>query len=508
MSKGRDEPAGERMGRLSRPPHPLLFELLYAPQFASDKVGTLPHLLRIDAAHVIMLGRRDLLERDLVRRLLEANREMARRVAAGEDILGSPPVHRGLYMLYEGLLGEMASPEAGGAVHLARSRNDINATVTRMRLREGLLSLLTSAVALLEVELSLAEGHRETLMSAFTHLQPAQPSSFGHYLAAVSSELLRAVEGLSRVWDEANRCPMGAAAGIGTSFPIDRQLVADLLAFDDPIPLSLDAVASRDYLARALSEAALMGTTLSRQALDLQTWGSRAYGFLDWPDELVSTSSIMPQKRNAYVLENIRGRGVAPLGALASTLAGFKNVAFSNSVEVSGEAAGHARPALEAVESAVRLLTLLVENVEVRPRAMRDFLDRAQTTMTAVADLLARDHGLPFRQAHDAVGRLVGRYPESDGVPVEELAAALEEEVEEVSGRRLEISAEALEAVLDPRACLEAARYGGGPAPESVAAAVANLRQRLEAVADDLDHRRQRLAALDAGLDAAAADFH
>lgn len=499
----------ERMGRLARPPHPVLFELLYAPQLAADKVKVLPDLLRIDAAHVAMLGARGLLPRDDARRLLEVNRDLARRVAAGEDVLGSPPVHRGIYMLYEGELVERLGSRLGGAVHTARSRNDINATLSRMALRRTLLSLLAAAVRLLDVELTLALDHRRTLMSGFTHLQPAQPSSFGHYLAAGASELTRAVEALSRLYDEVNRCPMGAAAALGTSFPIDRDRVARLLAFDAPVALSLDAVTSRDYLVRVLSEAALVGSTLGRQALDLQTWGSHAYGFLDWPDELVSTSSIMPQKRNAYVLENVRGRAVAPLGALTATLAGFKNVPFTNSVEVSGEAAGHAAPALAALESAVELTTLLLDHVEVRPQAMRRFLDGAQTTMTAVADLLVREHGVPFRTAHDAVGRLVARYPDASPgePPAAELAAALAEEVEAVGGERPEIPAAALERALDPVDCLEAAAYGGGPAPRVVEQEVAELRRRLDAVTATQAARRERLDAVDDALERAAADF-
>lgn len=494
------------MGRLAGGPHPLLRDLLYAPGLAADRRDVLPHLLRIDAAHVVMLARQGLLPEPAARRLLAANRGLWRRHRAGEDVLGAPEVHRGLYMLYEGALAEAAGAEAAAAVHLARSRNDINATVTRMRLREELVSLLPELAALLRGETALARRHAATPMCAFTHSQPAQPSTFGHWLAGTACELLRAAEGLAARWDEVNRSPMGAAAGFGTSFPIDRELVASLLAFDGAVASSLDAVASRDYLVRVLAEAALAGVALTRQTVDLQAWAGHAYGFVDWPDELVSTSSIMPQKRNAYVLETIRGRAVTPSGALAATLAALKGTPFTNSVEVSGEAPAHLWPALERLAVAVRLMALLVAELRVRPERMRAFLAGAGTTMTAVADLLVR-HGLPFRQAHDAVGRLVAERPDAGEAPAGEVAAALSTAVAAVAGRAVEVPVDELAAALDPEAVARAARYGGGPAPETVRELLDDLDERIGRLEGELDGWRRRLARLDDDLDEAAAPW-
>ena len=492
------------MGRLARAPHPALAELLYGPHLESDRVHVLPRLLAIDAAHLVMLAHRELIPVPVAARLLACNRDMARRHARGEDVLGSSPGHRGLYMLYEGELVRRLGAETGGAGHVARSRNDINSTATRMRLRDRLLDLLAEALDLIGSTLEAGDRHTETLMSAFTHLQPAQPSSLGHYLTGVGAEMLRAAADLADAYDRANRCPMGAAAGFGTSFAIDRGEVADLLGFEGPVRHSLDAVASRDYVVRALAVGSLMGTTLTRLALDLQTWGSAAFGFLDWPDDLVSTSSIMPQKRNAYVFENVRGQANAPMGALAATLSGLKNTTFSNSVEVSGEATAHLWPALAALSKALRLTLVMVSEMEVRPGRMRTFLDRAGTTMSALADRLVARHGLAFRTAHEAVGHLVRELPEGEEPAPGELVRRLERAVEEAGGGRLRLDVSDVSAALDPEQCLGAARYGGGPAPGAVEEVLAEQRLEVGRLEEWVSERRRRLAAAADRLEEAA----
>jgi argininosuccinate lyase len=313
------------MGRLTADPHSLLFDLLYAPQFARDRAEVLPWLLQIDAAHVVMLAERGILPRATAAGLLRVNREFAARGQEGEAVIEPPQVHRGLYMVYERHYVDRLGPEVGGAAHVARSRNDINATIARMRLRSELIALLEASGALVGAALGLACDHAGTTMSGFTHFQPAQPTTFGHYLAGVASELLRSLDLLAGAFGTVYRSPLGAGAGLGTSFAIDQELTTSLLGFDGVILNSLDAVASRDYAVQVLAALSMLGTTLTRLSFDLQTWGSHAYGFLRWPDHLVSTSSMMPQKRNAFVLENIRGRAAGPTGALVATLLGLKN---------------------------------------------------------------------------------------------------------------------------------------------------------------------------------------
>jgi argininosuccinate lyase len=481
------------MGRLSAAPHPELFELLYAPQFDHDRETVLPWLLRIDAAHVVMLAACGVLPRETAAGLLGVNRELAARAGAGEPVLAPPPLHRGLYMVYERHYVERLGPEIGGAAHVARSRNDINAAVARLRLRDELMALLTDGGELARVALARAREHAETAMSGFTHFQPAQPMTFGHYLAGVASELLRSLALLADVFGAVNRSPLGAGAGLGTSFPIDRELTASLLGFAAVIPNSLDAVASRDYAVQALAALSSLGIALTRLSFDLQTWSSMAYDFLRWPDPLVSTSSMMPQKRNAFVLENIRGRAAGPASALAATLLGLKNTPFSNSVEVSSEATSHLWPALASGRTAIRLTELVLREVEVDADRMRQFLDRGETTMTALANHLVARQGLPFRTAHDAVGRFLASAPAGEPLAAAAVRTGLERAIREVAGREVLLEEQAIDAALDPVACLQAARYGGGPAPDSVRAQLAGLEEARQLLAARVAAWRQDL---------------
>ncbi len=451
-----DSAAAATGGRLSRPPHPLLFELLYEPNLARDLEHVLPHLLKIDAAHLVMLARTGILAAPTAADLLVLNRELAARQQAGEPVLPSPPEHRGLYLLYEQQYITRLGATVGGASHVARSRNDINATVTRLRLRDALARQLGWMADLIAELLRCGFAEAETVMSGFTHLQPAQPTTFGHYLSAVAVALLRSMEDLADGYARVNLSPMGAAAAFGTSFPIDRELVAELLGCDGVVENSLDAVASRDYAVTVLSDLAMFGNTLTRFALDLQVWGSWAYGFLTWPDELVSTSSIMPQKRNAYVLENIRGQAAAPTGALMNALLGMKNTPFTNGVEVSGEAAAHLWGACASLEQAVRLMQLQVANLQLDRARMLSFCAAAGTTMTALADALVARHGLAFRSAHDVVGRLVRELDDAAVLATpHEVASRLPKILAELTGTASAPSAVEVAEILDLKAGVE-----------------------------------------------------
>jgi argininosuccinate lyase len=489
------------VGRLSRPPNPVLFRLLYEKQSERDLVEVLPHLLRIDAAHVVMLAHTNLLRPKVAAELLSVNRELGRLMKLGKEAFPTRPQHRGFYFLYEQEYIDRLGKQVGGAAHLARSRNDINATVTRARLRDELLEMLAEFCKLSHTMAAAGQKYSDAVICGFTHMQPAQPSTLGHYIAAVLSELVRSAEILDSAYDMINCSPMGAAAGLGTSFAIDRGEVAQLLGFPSIIPNSADAVASRDYLVHVLSGMAMLGISLTRFATDFQIWSSAAYGFLGWDDDLVSTSSIMPQKRNAFVWENIRGKAITPLGGLVNTLTGMKNVSFNNTVEVSAEASGHIWPALKAMLQAIQLVRLLIERLQVYPEKMREFLEDKQTTMTAVADLLVARYGLAFRAAHDSVSRLINQYP--DIPPAEEIGPILERIVADVAHMSLHLDGAELAMALDPVTTAAMARYGGGSSPAAVQAQVGSLVRRTSAMERRLKRRRLGLRLADQKLQAA-----
>lgn len=488
------------MGRLAAAPHELVRELLLDPQL-EQQAELLPHLLKIDAAHVVMLHGCALLDGARAAALLALNEELGARLAEEGRVLEAEPGHRGLYMLYEGEYVRRLGARTGGAAHLARSRNDINAALARLRARAALVALVDDGLALGASLVAAAGAHVDTTMAAFTHLQPAQPSSLGHYLAGWTAEFTRGLRWLDDCYAAINLSPMGAAAGLGTGLPIDPARVASLLGFDGVIDNSADAVASRDWGVRLLSALASLGVSLTRLATDMQTWSSAAYGFLDWPDELVSTSSIMPQKRNAYVWENVRGQAGVALGSLAGTLAGLKNVPFANSIEGGSEALAPLWPALQSTRTALRLTRLLVRALRVDRERMLSFLERSDATFTALADMLVLRHGLSFRQAHDAVGLFLRtRLPGPD-----EPARGIRRAVAQAVGAAVELDAEELRRALDARACTAAAVHGGGPAPDSVRAQLTVREQELLGLRRRQEARRAALAAGETRLRAASA---
>jgi argininosuccinate lyase len=495
----------ESVGRLSRPPNPVLFRLLYEKQSARDFEEVLPHLLRIDAAHVVMLAHTKLLSLNVAAELLRVNRKLGHLVKLGKEAFPTRPQHRGFYFLYEQEYIDCLGKQVGGAAHLARSRNDINATVTRVRLRKELLQLLAEFCKLAHTMAAAAQKHSDTVISGFTHMQPAQPSTLGHYICAVLSELMRSAEMLDSTYEMVNCSPMGAAAGLGTSFAIDRGEVAQFLGFSSIILNSADAVASRDYLVHILSSMAMLGISLTRFATDCQIWSSAAYGFLGWEDDLVSTSSIMPQKRNAFVWENIRGEAIMPIGSLVNTLTGMKNVSFNNTVELSAEASGHIWPALKAISQAMQLAQLLIDRLQVYPEKMLAFLEGKQTTMTAVADLLVARYGLAFRTAHDCVSRFINKYP--DIPPADEIGPILERIIAEVAHMSLDLDQNELAMALDPVTTVNVATYGGGPSPYAVRSQLRTLIRRSSAIERRLKLRRQELRSAEQKLQEAVEEI-
>lgn len=432
----------------------------------------------VDRAHLVMLGERALLPRETVGALLRAIAELRE---AGWAPLRGRSAPRGLYLLYESwLVGELGET-VGGALHLGRSRNDLAATVLRLRLREPLRRLVGETLRLQAVLLAGARRHRRVAMPIYTHFQPALPGTYGHYLAGVATALERDLDGLLAAAADLGKCPLGAGAGGGTSVPIDPARTAELLGFERPVDHSLDAVASRDLVLRLLAAAATLGVTLSRLATDLLLWSAAELGFLELPDRLIGSSSMMPQKRNAFLLEQIQGRSAVPLGALVTAATAMHAKPFSNSVAVGTEAVAPLWPALEASAEAATLMRLMAAGARPRPRAMLRRAEEGHTGATELANRLVLEEGRAFRAAHHEVGRRVRR--------------AIAE------GRRLEEGDDALA----PAAIAERTRFGGGPASETVGAHVAALQAARAERVERCRERRDAWRAAGRALDRAAA---
>ena len=426
--------------------------------YAEDIAGSI--------AHVTMLAKQGIVSRDDA----EAIADGLRRVQA-EIEAGGFPFDRALediHMNIEARLAALIGP-AAGRLHTARSRNDQVATDLRLWLRARLDQADEACRALQAALIDRAEEHAATVMPGFTHLQVAQPVSFGHHLLAYVEMIGRDRGRLADCRRRLNESPLGAAALAGTSFPIDRAMTAEALGFDRPAANSIDAVSDRDFVVEALAAAALIAMHLSRFAEELVLWSSAQFGFIALSDRFSTGSSIMPQKRNPDAAELVRGKSGRIVGALISLLTMMKGLALTYSKDMQEDK----EPLFDAFDSLALCLaatTGMVRDMTVNADAMARAAGTGHATATDLADWLVQEAGVPFREAHAITGRIV-RLADENSCDLKDLTLS---DLQAVEPR---ITAGVV-ALLDPAAAIARRTSEGGTAPSEVAKQLARARQR------------------------------
>ena len=359
--------------------------------------------------------------------------------------------------------------DAGKRLHTGRSRNDQVATDIRLYLRASIDDILDLLKALRLALLQLAEQHADTILPGFTHLQVAQPVTFGHHLLAYVEMFGRDAERMADCRKRVNRLPLGAAALAGTSFPIDRARVAATLGFDDVCHNSLDAVSDRDFAIEFCAAAALVMTHISRLSEELVIWMSPRVGFIDIADRFCTGSSIMPQKKNPDVPELARGKTGRVNGHLIAllTLMKAQPLAYNKDNQEDKE------PLFDTVDTVtdtLRIFADMATGITVKPDAMRAAALQGYATATDLADYLVKK-GLPFRDAHEAVAHAV-RSCEQRGCDLADLS------LEELQRFSPQIDAD-VHAALTLEGSVAARSHVGGTAPTQVRAAIARLKTQL-----------------------------
>lgn len=453
-------------GRIKSTLHPEASAIVFDSDLQRAANDELPFYADIDRAQAIMLERVGLIDRDLTRKVLI---ELDKLQADGFQSIAARPAPRGSYLAYEDHLRSVIGKEASN-LHLGRSRNDINATLVKLKLRAPYQELAAELLKLLQMLCGLARDHLETVFPLHTHRQPAVPSTFGHYLTAFAGALSRDLDALLAIHPLLNVSCLGAGVGGGTSLPILPEMTASLLGFAIPSLNSIDSVASRDLVLRLLAACAILGSTLSRIAETLLLWVGEA-GLASLPDELVGSSSAMPHKRNPFLLEQVQGKAGAIIGCFVAAVTGMHSTPFTNCAAVGTEATRHIWSGIDHSIGAVRLIRLCFSGLTVSQDVASAMLEKSFVNAMETATRLAVDGSLDFRSAHNEVGQLVATAVER-GAP--SLLAIVQ------NGRRLdpEISP-------PPDVIAGTARAGGGPAPDAVATA-----------ADDLEKGIERTAAL------------
>ena len=418
-------------------------------------------------AHADMLRQVGVLTREEHRQIVEGMRRISDEIDGGEFHWSTSleDVHMNIEARLTELIGN-----TGKKLHTGRSRNDQVATDIRLFLRDAIDAIDIALTHLQRGALSLAEAHADTVMPGFTHLQTAQPVTFGHHVLAWNEMFERDHGRLMDCRTRLNQCPLGAAALAGTTYPIDRAHTARALGFDAPTANSLDSVSDRDFAIEFCSFGALLMTHLSRVAEELVLWTSAQFDFVRLPDKFCTGSSIMPQKKNPDVPELIRGKTGRVNGNLVTLLTLMKSqpLAYNKDNQEDKE------PLFDTVDTvldSLRAFGDMLPAVEPQVGALREAARRGFSTATDLADYLVR-RGMPFRDAHEVVGQAVAHglqtgldLAEMDLETLQTFSATIEQDVY---------------AVLTLEGSVAARNHLGGTAPEQVHAAVDRARSLLQ----------------------------
>ncbi|MFA9550222.1 MAG: argininosuccinate lyase [Hyphomicrobium sp.] len=427
-----------------------------------------PQDIRASKAHASMLAAQGIITKADAREILKGLEQVLAEIESGKMAYtrALEDVHMNVEARVKDLIGTPA-----GRLHTARSRNDQVATDFRLYVREMIDAFDTALAGLQFVLARKAEAHAATVMPGFTHLQPAQPVTFGHHMLAYVEMLGRDRGRFADARRRLNECPLGAAALAGTSFPIDRHMTADALDFDKPSANSLDAVSDRDFVLETLAAAAITAMHLSRLAEEIVLWATHQFGFIRLSDKFTTGSSIMPQKRNPDAAELTRAKVGRVAGAFQSLLIVMKGLplAYSKDMQEDKEVAFDA---LDSLALAIAAMAGMVDDMEPVPDAMRAAADQGYATATDLADWLVRALKLPFREAHHVTGRIVAE-AESQSLPLEKLSLKAMQAVE----RRITND---VFSVLSPEKSVSSRKSYGGTAPQNVRKMARSWLKRLE----------------------------
>ncbi len=441
---------------------------MLAVNFADAQRLFLDHLLEIHYAHTLMLAKQSIISRETAAACLHALDALDRELLRNAPYDGSS---EDLFFHVQNTIEQLCGPENGGRMHTARSRNDIGITLYRMRLRLDILAIADSLAQLCTVLLALARRHLSTLMPAYTHTQPAQPTTVAHYLLGAIECFIRDLGRLRAAFATVNRSPLGACAITTSGFPIDREYTAKLLGFEGLQLNSYGAIAATDYVTEAAGAIATLMLNAGKLVHDLLQWCNPAFDFLRLSDAWVQISSIMPQKRNPVALEHTRILASRSLGQAQAVFTTAHNTPFGDIVDSEDDLQPLVFAMTGDANRALQLFAGLLSDCEIHVDAMElrshgDFL-----TVTELADTLVREESLSFHLAHQLVSQAVrhlhGRY--SPGAMADAVTALAPASI----GRPLRANRSTLLQALDPRWFVDTRTVPGGPALQAMEPALA-----------------------------------
>ncbi|MGE5584412.1 MAG: argininosuccinate lyase [Bacillota bacterium] len=460
------------------------------PGFELAKKRFFRPMVEVSIAHVLMLAKEGIVAKDEAAAAIRAWKQV---LADGVDQVEYDPRYEDLFFYLEARIEQIAGSDAAGSMHVAMSRNDMDAAMFRMALRNDILHILGLLGELRESILDLAASNVDTVMIAYTHNQQAQPTTLGHYLAGVESHLARGFERGYALLKHTNRSPLGAAALAGTGFPIDREFVAGLLGFEELVENTYEAVAASDHFLEAAAFIEVDLSSLSRFVTDLMILSMNEVSGITLDEGLVQISSIMPQKRNPVALEHVRTMISRTMNQAQSVFWLAHNCPFGDVQDVGDEMQVAVVRLTEDAIQTLRLACEVIANIRVNKDVLTRNVRTGFLTSTELADVLVRSHGFKFRAAHKVVAEFVNELRSRGLALAAGTAQGLDAVSLRVGGRATGMTQEEYTRAIDPAQFVELRSVRGGPAPGELTRQLLSARDRLRLNSDMLKALQNRL---------------
>lgn len=487
-------------GKITKKPAPEVIKYLIGPAIAQDLERSYQTILDINKAHVLMLAEEGIIKEEVAKAILACTQ----KIAAMQD---NPqfeinPNVEDLYFNFERYLIEQTGSEIGGQQHTARSRNDLFACEQRMDIRGFFLKLCKSFNELRQSMIDVAKANTDAVMSGYTHMQPSEPITFGHYLSGVLNALERDFERVENSWKSLNICPLGGGSMGSTTFMINRQRTATLLGFDEPMQNSIDCTASRDYCLDIISALAIASCTLSRLAYDLYIWSTPEFGYIEVDDSCAVCSSIMPQKKNPMTLEHVKGKAAHLEAFFISVFSVLKNIPFTHCRDSSTEAMRFVWTAMKEFEADIALMNVTIKTLTLKRERMIENAIGNFCTVTELANYLVRHDGISFRSAHNVVAMLVAFMQENKKKANEITAADITPICQTLLGHGTTLTDDLIQEALDPVRNAQAKKTLGGANTNEVLRQLTRLQSNLDQNQSTLNSRINQVADAKKNLEA------
>ena len=440
--------------------------------FADAQRYFLDHYLDVDRAHVLMLAEQGIVTQSELKAILQAIQGLNVEAMRTAEYDGS--VEDLFFYIQREIAAGCGDADVAGKLHTARSRNDIDVTIYRLYLREQALQLLEACENLRTVFLNLAEAHHDALMPAYTHTQPAQPTTVAHYLLAMAENVSRDITRLQRAFENMNQCPLGACAITTTGFPINRQRVSELLGFDGPTRNSYGSIASVDYFTELLGAASTLLINIGKFGQEFLLMAMMEFDVIRLPDGYVQASSIMPQKRNPVAIEHVRAIASKALGQTLGVLTSVHNTPFGDINDVEDDLQPLIYAAVRDANRAVSLLGHAMGAAEFNLDLLRERAEANFITVTELADVIVRRETLPFSVAHKIVAACV-KTATDENSPI--TYAMLQTAARQQLSRDIEMSESEFSTALSAENFVAVRTIYGGPSPVETKSALTEQRQ-------------------------------